>query len=151
MSSRLFQEVREKRGLVYSIMTNPSMYQGLGTLSVYAGTRPENLGLVTQLIRDEFEKLVQDGLDEAELQKNIESLCGQLWLGVESTSTRMSRLGRGQTLGAQYHDHEWYAQQYRSVTCDDVMDIARELLTQKPTIAVVSPLAGDEVREAVFS
>ena len=150
MSSRLFQEVREKHGLVYSIFTNPSMYQGLGTFSVYAGTRPENLGRVAQITHDEFERLVQDGLDEAELSKNVESLCGQLWLGVESTSTRMSRLGRIETLGAQYHDHEWFAERYRAVTCDDVLEVARQILTQEPTVAVVSPLDGDAVREAVL-
>ncbi len=150
MSSRLFQEIREKNGLAYSVFTNPSMYQGLGTFSVYVGTRPENVSRVVQIVRGEFERLVQDGTDEEELGKNVESLCGQLLLGVESTSTRMSRLGRTETLGAAYHDSEWYAERYRNVTCDDVLAVAQDVLVQDPTVVVVSSLDGDEVRDSVL-
>lgn len=149
MSSRLFQEVREKLGLVYSIFAHTSLYQGAGAFAVYAGTRPENIAQVVDIIRVELDRIVQDGTDEAELSKVVESLCGTMLLGMESTSTRMARIGRGFTMGSQVLDPDEMVQRYRSVTCDDVQELARQLLTQPPTLAVVSPYAEDELREKV--
>lgn len=149
MSSRLFQEVREKLGLVYSIFTHPSMHQGWGSLAVYAGTRPENVDRVVGITRKELVKMAQDGTDASELEKTIESICGQLLLGLESTSNRMVRIGRGQTMGAHHLEPEEMVERYRSVTCEDVLSLAQEVLMQQPTIAVVSPFDEAEAEEMV--
>ncbi len=147
MSSRLFQEVREKRGLVYAVYTNAAGYQHLGQFSVYAGTRPENLAQVVDLIRIELAKLVEHGAEADELERTCESICGQLLLGLESTSSRMVRLGRNETMGAPYRSADELEKRYRSITADDVRQVAQEFLEAAPTIAVVSPYSEDQVRE----
>lgn len=149
MSSRLFQEVREKHGLVYSVFTNQSLNQGLGTFAVYAGTRPENIKRVVDIFRSELAKMAEFGTDEEELSKTIEGICGQLLLGLESSNSRMIRAGRGTTLGNDLLAPEEIVERYRSVTCEDVKSIAEQILTQEPTIAVVSPYSRDKVAELV--
>ncbi|MBO4364667.1 MAG: insulinase family protein [Eggerthellaceae bacterium] len=149
MSSRLFQEVREKHGLVYSIFTHPSLYQGLGALSIYAGTRPENIDRVVEITRAELRKMAMEGTDEGELSKTVESICGQLLLGLESTSTRMVRIGRGETMGMPFQEPEQIVERYRNITCDDVQQVAQEFLLQDPTFSVVSPYSEDRVRQLV--
>lgn len=149
MSSRLFQEVREKRGLVYTIYCNPMAYQGLGTFGVYAGTRPENIEQVVGLVSAELAKLAQEGTDAVEMSRTTESLCGQLLLGLESTNTRMVRLGRSETIGAHHRSPEELVTRYRAVTGEDVQALAGQLLTVKPTIAVISPWETERVEDAV--
>lgn len=139
MSSRLFQEVREKRGLAYAIYATQALYQDLGQWCIYAGTRPENIGQVTNLISDELQRIANDALDADEFNRNIELICGQLLLGLETTNSRMMRLGKRETLGLDHPTPEESIEQYRALTCDDVQSLARELLTGKPCIAVVSP------------
>lgn len=147
MSSRLFQEVREKNGLVYSVFTSQSLNQGLGTFAVYAGTRPENIKRVIDITRTELAKMAQDGTDSEELSKTVEGICGQLLLGLESSNSRMIRAGRGTTMGNELLSPEEIVEHYRSVTCEDVKDIAQQILTQEPTIAVVSPYDRETVAE----
>lgn len=148
MSSRLFQEVREKRGLVYAIYTSPSAYQGLGQFSVYAGTNPDNIEEVVAIVRDELAKMVDEGPDD-ELARTTESLCGQLLLGLESTSTRMLRIGRVETMGGQHLSADELVARYRAITRDDVRSVAAEMLGAEPTIAVISPYEVDKVQELV--
>lgn len=149
MSSRLFQEVREKRGLVYSIYANPMAYQGLGQFGVYAGTRPDNIEEVIAIIKRELQKMVEEGTTPDELSRTTESLCGQLLLGLESTNGRMVRMGRNETIGAEQRSAEEMVERYRSVNCDDVRRIAEKILTQDPTVAVISPWDVEKVEEIV--
>lgn len=149
MSSRLFQEVREKRGLVYAIYSHAEAHQGLGTFSVYAGTRPENIEEVVSIATAEMQKMAEGGTDAAELSRTTESLVGQLLLGLESTATRMVRMGRTQTMGGPLLSADELVERYRAITCEDVRDIASQILTQKPTVAVISPYDEDKVLESL--
>lgn len=150
MSSRLFQEVREKRGLAYSIYAMQAGYLGVGQWCIYAGTRPANVREVVQLIRTELDRIAQFEVDDDELSRNIDLICGQLLLGLESTNSHMVRLGKRETLGLPQSTPEEQTAGYRAVTKQQVKDMAQELLTAKPTIAVISPYSQEELEELVL-
>ena len=149
MSSRLFQEVREKRGLVYSIYAMQAGYQGVGQWCIYAGTRPSNVQEVAKLIRAELDAIAQDYVSDDELSRNIDLICGQLLLGLESTNSHMVRLGKRETLGLPQTSPEEQTEGYRSVTKQQVLDLAQELLTAEPAIAVISPYSQEELSELI--
>ena len=149
MSSRLFQEVREKRGLAYSIYAMQAAYQGVGQWCIYAGTRPDNVAEVVRLIREEVARLALDTVTEEELKRNVDLISGQLFLGLESTSARMATIGKRETVGAEQTSAEVDVERYRSVTAADIRDLAQDLLTAEPAIALVSPFEPSEVEELV--
>ncbi len=149
MYSRLFQEVREKRGLVYTIYAMHACYQGVGQWCIYAGTRPSNVQEVAKLIRAELDAIAQDYVSDDELSRNIDLICGQLLLGLESTNSHMVRLGKRETLGLPQTSPEEQTEGYRSVTKQQVLDLAQELLTAEPAIAVISPYSQEELSELV--
>lgn len=149
MSSRLFQVIREDRGLAYSVYATQSAYQGAGQWCVYAGTRPGNISEVVGLIKGEIARLVQDPVPADELERTCELICGQMLLGLESTSNRMVRLGKRQTLGLEHLTPEEQVERYRSVTVEDVLDLAQDLLTADAALACVSPLSSSEVTALV--
>ncbi len=95
LSSRLFQEIREKRGLVYSVYSFSSLYQETGLTGLYFGCRPERLEAVMETVGRELQRLVSEPVPEDELQRAKEHLKGRMILGLESTSSRMTRLGKG--------------------------------------------------------
>jgi predicted Zn-dependent peptidase len=92
-SSRLFQEVRERRGLAYSVFCFSSLYAHTGEIGLYVGTRPENVREALGVVAAELERCVQDPASEEELVRSRENLKGRVVLGMESTGARMSRLG----------------------------------------------------------
>lgn len=98
MSSRLFQNIREEKGLVYSIYSYPSSYKNAGLFAVYAGMNPEHLEKVVSLVLEEIKKLVKQGLSKEELAKSKEQLKGNYILGLESTSSRMNSIGKSELL-----------------------------------------------------
>lgn len=149
MSSRLFQVIREDRGLAYSVYATQSAYQGAGQWCVYAGTRPGNISEVVGSIKGEIARLVQDPVPADELERTCELICGQMLLGLESTSNRMVRLGKRQTLGLEHLTPEEQVERYRSVTVEDVLDLAQDLLTADAALACVSPLSSSEVTALV--
>ncbi len=149
MSSRLFQEVREKRGLAYSIFASQGSNQGVGQWCVYAGTRPENAEEVVRLIREELQRIANDPVPADELERNVELMCGQLLLGLESTNSHMVRLGKRETLDLPQVSPEQQTQAYRSVTPEQVLQLAQDLLTAKPCIAVVSPFSQSELQASI--
>ena len=150
MSSRLFQEVREKRGLVYSIYAMSYAYRGTGMWCVYAGTRPENVEETLGLTLAEIRRLVEEGFDADELERNRDLVCGQLALSQETTASRMNRIGRRQTLGLPHETVEQMLDAYRSVTTEQVRQVAQEFLRAEPLLAVVSPLEASKV-ERLFA
>jgi predicted Zn-dependent peptidase len=93
-SSRLFQEIREKRGLAYSVYTFSSQYADTGQIGVYVGTREENLGACLQIVAEQIGALAAGEVKEAELERAKENLKGRIMLSMELTSNRMSRLGK---------------------------------------------------------
>lgn len=104
MSSRLFQEIREKRGLAYSIYSYQASYQDSGLLAVYAGTSAESHRQVVDLIRAEFARLREGPVDLEEFRRAKEQLKGNLLLGLESTSSRMTRLAKTEIYFQRYFD-----------------------------------------------
>jgi predicted Zn-dependent peptidase len=92
-SSRLFQEIRERRGLAYSVFSYSNLYAGCGEVGVYVGTRPENLDEALRVLASELQRCVEDPATEQELERSRENLKGRAVLGLESTGARMSRLG----------------------------------------------------------
>lgn len=145
MSSRLFTEIREKRGLVYSVFASSQLYEGAGVFEMYAGTRPENISKVIDVVKSEFAKAAELGLTEEELDRAKELAAGSFVLDMESTRTHMSRLGRLSVLGLPIDSIDEALQKYRKVTIEDVNAAARELLTKHMTLAVVSPYEQDEI------
>jgi predicted Zn-dependent peptidase len=95
-SSRLFQQVREERGLVYSVYSSTASYADAGSLAVYAGCGPERLGEVATVVRGVLADVAANGVTEAELARAGGSLRGGLGLGSEDTSSRMNRIGRSE-------------------------------------------------------
>src|ERR671925_277675 len=93
MSSRLFQEIREKRGLAYSVYSYRSMFSETGLYAIYAGTAPGNAKEVLALVGEEMDRLVSEGISEEELERAKGHTRGGIVLGLEDPSSRMSRLG----------------------------------------------------------
>lgn len=145
MSSRLFQEVREKRGLAYSIYATQATYQGTGQWCVYAGARLANTGEVVQVIQHEIETLTTTAVPQDELERTIDFICGQLLLGLETTNSHMGRLGKREVLGLEQISPEQQVESYRSVTPEQVLQVAQEFLTCSPGIAVVSSSDEQEI------
>jgi predicted Zn-dependent peptidase len=139
MSSRLFQEIREKRGLAYAVFSTTSSYIGAGSFMIYVGTRPENLSEVMQIIVDELDKMIQSGLDEAELQRMKDYLVGSTVLSQESTASRMIRIGRNAINDLPILSLDEVIESYRAVTLDDISRVATRVLVSAPTVAVISP------------
>lgn len=98
MSSRLFQKIREKKGLVYSIYSYPSAYKEAGLFTIYAGMNPENLKTVAELVSNEIKQLKRKGILPYDLEKSKEQLKGNYILGLESTSSRMNSIGKSELM-----------------------------------------------------
>jgi predicted Zn-dependent peptidase len=150
MSSRLFQEVREKRGLAYSIYAMQAGYQGAGQWCIYAGTRPSNVKEVVQLIRAELERIASVEVSADELSRNVDLICGQMLLGLETTNSHMVRLGKRETLGLPQATPEEQTLGYRSVTAAQVKELAQDMLMTDPCIAVISPYGEEKLSKLVF-
>jgi predicted Zn-dependent peptidase len=139
MSSRLFQEIRERRGLAYSVYSSVAHYADAGSLSVYAGCAPERLGDVAGVVHAVLGEVAGAGLSAAEVVRAKGQLRGGLVLGLEDTSSRMSRIGKGEL---NFGDHLTVAQtltRIESVTEDEVVTLARELLARPVAATVVGP------------
>ena len=100
-----------------------------------------------RLIRSELDAIAQDYVSEDELSRNIDLICGQLLLGLESTNSHMVRLGKRETLGLEQTTPEQQTEGYRSVTKQQVLDMAQELLSAEPAIAVISPYSQEELSD----
>lgn len=144
MSSRLFQEIREKRGLVYSTYSFASSYADAGYFGMYAGCTPSKVRQVLALLGDELDKLAEGGILEDELRKAVGQLCGGIVLALEDTGSRMSRLGRAELVSGEYQDIDETLRQIKSVTAQEVQDLAKELAAAPRTVTVVGPFEETE-------
>ena len=138
-SSRLFQEVRERRGLAYSIYSFPSHYADAGAFCVGAGCLPGRLDDVLKVVRAELAELAEHGITAEELGRGKGQLRGGLVLGLEDSASRMSRIAKSELL---YDDLPSIAETIRrvdEVTLDDVRTLARNLFRRPETLAVVGP------------
>ncbi|HSR13432.1 MAG TPA: pitrilysin family protein, partial [Thermodesulfobacteriota bacterium] len=129
MSSRLFQEIRENRGLAYSVYSFVSSFQDSGMMGVYVGTGEKSVSSVLKIIRREMRKLSQDSLKEKELRSAKEQLKGNLLLSLESTDSRMGRLAKSEIYFQRYISTEEIIEGIERVTTDQVSELAHELFT----------------------
>jgi predicted Zn-dependent peptidase len=149
MSSRLFQEVREKRGLAYSVGSYAMGYADSGQVGVYVGTREDSLATSSEVIAAELRRLVDEPVPEEELRRTKEHLKGRLVLGLESPATRMNRIGRS-VLGMQeLLSIEEIIERIESVTAEDVQRLADEFWRpERMSAAAIGP-SGDAIRSAL--
>ncbi|MBT2514267.1 pitrilysin family protein [Arthrobacter sp. ISL-30] len=144
MSSRLFQEIREKRGLVYSTYSFASSYADAGYFGMYAGCTPTKVRQVLELLGVELDKLAAHGITDEELRKAVGQLCGGIVLALEDTGSRMSRLGRAELVSGEFQDIDETLRQIKAVTVDEVQELARELAAAPRTVTVVGPFEETE-------
>ncbi|GIU92487.1 MAG: peptidase M16 [Acidimicrobiia bacterium] len=147
MSSRLFTEIREERGLAYSVYSFRLAYADAGAWGVYVGTTPDRAATVLELIRNEIDKLVQDGITPAELERARGSIRGGLALAMEDSSSRMVRLGRDELVGAPHLSVDERIAKIEEVTADDVLTVARTVLTGPKAIGAVGPFGAADLEE----
>jgi predicted Zn-dependent peptidase len=126
-SSRLFQEVREARGLAYSVYSYASHYADTGQVALYVGTRPDNVGEAMDVIGSELRRLQEDGVTEEELERARENVKGRTVLSMESTLTRMNRLGSSVLMGVPLLTVDEVLAAFDAVTLDEVLALARDL------------------------
>ena len=141
-SSRLFQEVREKRGLAYSVFSYASHYADTGQVAVYVGTRPDNVGEAMDVIGVELARIKDEGVSEQELERARENVKGRTVLSMESTLTRMNRLGSSILMGVPLLTVDQVLAAFDAVTLDDVNLLARELW--QPERLSAAGVGGDE-------
>ncbi|MFB7764055.1 M16 family metallopeptidase [Streptomyces xiamenensis] len=140
MSSRLFQEVRERRGLAYSVYAHTSGYADCGLFGVYAGCRPERLGDVLAISRETLADIAEHGLGEEETRRAIGQLAGSTVLGLEDTGALMHRLGKSEVCWGEQLSVTGLLERYRAVTPDEVREVAAQVLGHKPSLSVIGPL-----------
>jgi len=128
MSSRLFQEIREKRGLVYSVFSYLPSYMDTGLLVVYAAAERETVSEVIQLILREFETLRRNPISEEELRTSKEQLKGNLLLSLESSDTRMTRLAKNEIYFNRFLPVDEVIDRIDSVTAEQIEELSNELL-----------------------
>jgi predicted Zn-dependent peptidase len=139
MSSRLFQEVRERRGLAYQVYSSVASYADTGHLSVYAGCQPDRLGSVAGVVHEVLDDVARNGLSADEVARAKGQLRGGLVLGLEDTSSRMSRIGKGELAYGEYLTVEQTLARIESVTTEEVAALAGRLLSRPVATAVVGP------------
>jgi predicted Zn-dependent peptidase len=138
MSSRLFQEIRERRGLAYQVYSSVSGYADTGHLSVYAGCQPERLGEVASVLRDVLGQVGKEGFSDAEVARAKGQLRGGLVLGLEDTASRMSRIGKQELNFGLYHSVDDTVARIDAVRTDDVYDLARSLFRRPGGVSVAT-------------
>jgi predicted Zn-dependent peptidase len=139
MSSRLFQEVREQRGLAYSVFSYHSAYQDNGVVTVYGGTGAKQLDVLFDTIQETLAKLKHDGITDKELTNSKEQLKGSLMLSLESTNSRMSRNGKNELLLKRHRSLDEIIEQIDLINKQSVNDMAHAVFNDKYSVSLISP------------
>jgi predicted Zn-dependent peptidase len=140
MSSRLFQEVREKRGLAYSVYSFAAGYSDAGLMGLYAGCSPKKSADVAELMLGEFRRLASDGITEEELSRAQGQLGGGAALALEDSDSRMTRLGRSELTFGEFSDLDETLRRLGGVTTVQVRELAEELVARPLSLAAVGAL-----------
>jgi predicted Zn-dependent peptidase len=138
-SSRLFQEVREKRGLAYSVYSYASHYADAGMVAVAVGCLPTKVTEVLQVVRDELDRFAREGITDEELKRGQGQLRGGLVLSLEDSGSRMSRIAKAELLYDELPSIDDVLRRVAEVTVEDVNALGRMLFAQPQTLAVVGP------------
>jgi len=145
MSSRLFQEVREKRGLAYSVYSFASQHADTGLWGIYAGCLPSKADEVLSICSAEVTKVIESGLTDAELDRGKGQVRGGIVLGLEDPSSRMTRIGKAELVYPNLEPVDEILAAIDAVTHDDIRAIAAEVLSRPKVLAVVGPFQDDSV------
>src|SRR6516162_6017725 len=139
MSSRLFQEIREKRGLAYSVYSFSAQHADTGVWGIYVGCLPAKADKVLGICTEEIARVIDGGLTDAELARGKGQLRSSIVLGLEDPSSRMSRLGKAELVYPRLEPVDEVLTSISAVTSDDVRQVAAEILTRPKALAVVGP------------
>lgn len=141
MSSKLFQRIREEKGLVYSIYSYPSAYKHAGLYTIYAGMNPEYVNTVNDMVLDEIDQLKQKGLSSDELTKSKEQLKGNYILGLEGTGSRMNSIGKAELLHERISSPEQILNKIDNITMESVEETIQKVFdTDKMSFTAVGNL-----------
>jgi len=151
MSSRLFQEVREKRGLAYSVYSFASQHADTGLWGIYAGCLPSKADEVLSICSAEVAKVIESGLTDAELDRGKGQVRGGIVLGLEDPSSRMTRLGKSELVYPGLEPVDDVLAAIDAVTHDDIREIASEVLTRPKVLSVVGPFDDESAFSAALS
>ncbi len=149
MSSRLFQSVREERGLAYSVYSYTDAHSDTGLFGVYAGCAPGKVGQVLRLVREELADIAEHGVRDEEVARSQGNLRGQMVLGLEDTGSRMSRLGKAELVHGEVLSPDQVLARIGAVTPDDVRQVARDVLTRPLSLAVIGPYGKADLEKAI--
>ena len=147
MSSRLFQEIREKRGLAYSVYSYAQQFAGSGFLALYAGSTPSKAVEVIKIMRGVLEDVASNGLTNEELIKAQGAVSGSLVLGQEDTGSRMSRIGKSELIYGQVLSFDEILREISAVDSAAIAKLASEVLGSAPSLAIVGPFAKRSIFE----
>lgn len=149
MSSRLFQEVREKRGLAYSVYAYAQGFVDGGLFGIYVGCLPNKIDTVLDVCRSQLDDVAQHGLAPDELERSKGQVRGATVLGQEDTGARMTRVAKAAMHGEPLLDIPTLLERIDGVSAQDVRDLAGDLLRQPPSLAVIGPFADNETFSSV--
>lgn len=140
MSSRLFQKIREEKGLAYSVFSYPSSYTDCGILSIYAGMKPSQLDFVLELINEEIKRIKDNGISEEELYDSKQQIKGSYILGLESTSGRMTSIGKSELLLDKIYSPKEITELIDAVTMEDIEHIIDYIFnSEEMGAAIIGP------------
>lgn len=137
MSSRLFQEVREEKGLAYSVFSYPSCYMDVGALTIYGSTNNQQLHQLHDTVLQTLEKVKREGITVQELVNGKEQLKGSLILNSESTTNRMSRNGRNEMVHGRHESIDEVIEKIDKISMDSINELIEKILTAEPATAVI--------------
>lgn len=141
MSSRLFQEIRERQGLAYNVCSFMSSYIDAGLLGVYAATDKENVNRLLESIRREIEKICGSDLSDSDLDAAKEHIAGSIYLSAESADNRMMRMTKNEFIFGRYVPYEEVVCKLKEVSKNDVIEVAREIFRQDGlALATLGPM-----------
>ena len=149
MSSRLFQEVRERRGLAYSVYSYSSHHADTGVFGVYAGCAPGKIDEVLGLCREELDSVASKGISGAELVRAKGQMRGSLVLGLEDTGAQMSRIGKAELVHGEVQPVEALLARIEAVTLDDVLAVAGDVLRRPRSLGVIGPFTDRDFAEVI--
>ena len=150
MSSRLFQEIREKRGLAYSVYAYAQQFAGSGVLGFYAGCNPAKAVEVVEIIRSVLADVADNGMTHEEIERAKGAVRGSLVLSQEDSGSRMSRIGKNEIVYGQVMDFDDILKSIARVNAQDIREIASEFLVKTPTLALVGPFKNESKFEKVL-
>ncbi len=149
MSSRLFREIREERGLAYSVYSFRSPHADTGAYGIYVGTTPSQTSQVLGLVHQELDRMSEEGLTDEELERSKGHMKGRLALSLEDANSRMTRLGRAELSGVEHLGVDEIIRRVEEVGRGDVLEVARELFDAPRVIGAVGPFDEEDLQPFV--